>query len=99
MTTPCNFSIIIKWGHADHKISTLIYHSKQLKFTETSLFGILPTDIFTDIDIWIFGLEYCDKFKAVIKNMNNMCNPTLFAITSELWAPYHNFSVYIFWYN
>ena len=39
------------------------------------------------------------KFKAVITNMNIMCNPTLFPINQELWAPYHNFSVYSCWYS
>ena len=47
-----------------------------------------------DIDIWVYGLKNCDKFKAVINNMNTFSNPTLFAITPELWAPYNNFSVY-----
>ena len=52
-----------------------------------------------DIDIWVSELEHSDKFKAVITNMNTMRNPNLFAIPTEIWAPYQNFRVYSGWYN
>ena len=94
MTTPCNFAINTRWGHTNHKTITLQFHPKQLKPTEKCLFDIFPTDILTDIYIWVSGLEHCDKFKAVIKNMNTFPNPTLFAIPPEVWAPYHNLSVH-----
>ena len=31
--------------------------------------------------------------------MNTMCNPTVFVIPQELWAPNHNFGIYSGWYN
>ena len=95
MTTPHNFTINTRWGHTYHKTSTLNLDPKLLTPTETSLFDLLPTDILMYIDIWVSGLKHCDKSKAVIKNMNNLCNPTLFVILLELWATYRNFSVCI----
>ena len=80
------------------KTSTLHHHWKQLKPTEASLFDILPTVILEDIYIWVSVLKNCDNFKAAVKNMNSFSNPTIFAITHELWAPYHNLGVYS-WYN
>ena len=67
--------------------------------TETYLFHLLPQDTLTDIEMWVYGLEHREKFKAVITNINPLCNPILFAIPQELWAPYHSFSVYSSWYN
>ena len=99
MTTTCNFAINTRWGHADQKRSTLYRHQKLTNCTETYLSDLLPQDILTDIDIWVSGLEHCDKFKAVITNINPLCKNTLFAIPRELWAPYHNFIVYSCWYN
>ena len=99
MTTPHNFAINKRWGHIDKKTSTLHLHPKQLMPTEMFLFELLTADILTDIDIWVTSLKHRDKFKAFIKNIYNMCNPTLFAVTPELWAPYHNFSVYSCWCN
>ena len=99
MKTPRNFAINTRWGHTNQKTSTLHHHPKQLELTETYLFGIFPTCILTDIDIWVSGLKHLDKFKAVIKNTNNLYNPTLLAITTELRAPYHNSSVYSCWYT
>ena len=58
----------------------------------------MPTVTLADIDIWLSGLKHRDKFKAAVKNMNYLSNPTLFAIPHELWATYHNFNAYI-WYN
>ena len=99
MTKPLNFVISTRWGHANHKTSTLHFHPKLLKPTEKYLFNLLPQYILTDIDIWVSGLEHREKFKAVIPNMNTMCSPTLFPITQEIWAPYHNLSVCSFCYN
>ena len=58
----------------------------------------MPTLILTDIYIWVSGLKHHDKLKAVVKKMNYLSNPTIFAIPRELWLPYHNFIVYS-WYN
>ena len=69
------------------KTSTLHHHWKQLKPTEASLFDILPTEILTDIDIWVSGLKHHDKLKAVVTKMNSLSNPILFVITHEIWAP------------
>ena len=99
MTTTRNFAINTRWGHDDHTTSPLHRHPKRLKPTETYLFNLLTQDILMYVDIWVSGLKHRDRFKAVIANMNTMCNPTLFAIPQELWAPYHNFSVYSGWYN
>ena len=99
MTTPRNFAINTRLVHANHKTSTIHCHPKLLKPTKTYLFDLFPQYILTDIDIWVSCLEHCNKFKAVITNMNTMCNPTLFAIPQELLAPYHNFSTYSSWYN
>ena len=99
MTTPHNFAINKRWGHIDNKTSTLHLHPKQLMPTEMFLCDLLTTDILMDIDIWVTNLKHRNKFKAFIKNINTMCNPTLFAITPELWSPYHNFSVYSCWCN
>ena len=93
MTTTRKFVINTRWVHVNHTTSTLHRHPKQLKTTEIFLFGLLPQDILTDIDIWVSGIEHRDKFNATILNMNTMCIPTLFVIPQELWAPYHNFSV------
>ena len=87
MTTPHNFAINTRWRHVYHKKSTIHCHPKQLKLTETYLFYILPQDILMNIDIWVFRIEHRDKFKSVITNMNTMCNPTLFANTTELCVP------------
>ena len=99
MTTPRNFAITTRWGNTNNNKSTLHYHLKRLNPTETSLFNIFPTDILTDIDIWVSGLEHCDKFKSVVNNMDTMLNPTIFSITPELREPYQNFSVYSCCYN
>ena len=69
------------------------------KFAINKIFYLFPKDILTDIDIWVSGIEHCNKFKAVITNINTMCKPTLFSIQQELWAPYQNLSVYSCWYN
>ena len=99
MATTRKFAINKIWGHSNHTTSKLHCHPKLLNPTETYLFYLLPKDILTDIDIWVSGLKYRDKFKDVITNMNTMCNPTLLYITQELWKPYHNFSLQSGWYN
>ena len=99
MTTTRNFAINTRWGHANHRTSTLHRHTKLLNPSEIYLFHLLPQDILTDIDIWLSRLDHCEKFKAFITNMNTMCNPTLLSIAQDLWAPYHNFSVYSGCYN
>ena len=99
MTNTCNFAINTRWGHANQKTSTLHLHLKWIKPTETYLFDLLPQDILTEIDILTSGLEHCDKLKAVITKINPFCNPIFFSVPQELWAPYHNFSVYDSWYN
>ena len=48
--------------------------------------------------MWVYGLGYRDKFKAVVLRINYMYNLVLFAITHEFWTPYHNFGVF-YWYN
>ena len=80
MTTPRNFAINTRWGHENHKTSTLHSHPKQLKPTEEYLFYLLSQGVLMDIDILVSVLGHRDKFKAVITNMNTMCNLTLFAI-------------------
>ena len=67
--------------------------------TETYLFYLLPQGILTEIDFLASRLEHRDKLKADITKINHLCNPILFAIPQELWAPYHNFIVYGSWYN
>ena len=99
MTTTRNFAVKTRWVHVDHMTSTLHHHPKLLNPTETYLLNLLPQDILTDIDIWVSGIKHCDKFNAIIVNMNIMCNPPLLAIPQELWSTYHNFSVYSGWYN
>ena len=99
MTTTRNVTINTRWGHADQTTSTLHRYLKWLKPTEKYLFHLLPQYILTDINIWVSGLEHRKKFKAVITNINPLCNLILFAIPQELWAPYHNLSVYSGWYN
>ena len=99
VTTPHNFAISKIWGHTNHKTSTIHRHPKQLKSTETFLFNLLPQNVLTDIYIWVSGLKHCNKFKAVITNMNTMCNTTLLEIPQEIWMTYHNFSIYSSWYN
>ena len=94
MTKPCKFAKNTRWGHTDHMKITPQRHPKQLNLTEAYLFDLLPTVILTDIEIWVSGLEHCDRFKAIVSRINFMYNPILFAIPHELWTPYHNFGVY-----
>ena len=81
MKKTSNFAINKIWGHSDHTTSTLHLNPRQLNPTETYLYDLLLQDIITDIDIWVYGLENREKIKAVITNMNTMCNPTILAIT------------------
>ena len=99
MTTTRNFTKNTRWGHTNQTTSTFHCHPKTIKTTETYLFNPLPQDILTDSDILVYGLEYRDNFKVVIIDINPLCKPTLFVITQQIWAPYHNFSVYSCWYN
>ena len=94
-----NFLIHTRWGHSNLKKSTLNHHPKQLNPIETYLFDTFPRYILTYIDIWVSGLEHRERFKAVIRNINTLCNPSLFAIPQELLAPCHNFSAYSSCYN
>ena len=87
MTTTRTFTINTKWGHANQTTSTLRCHPKRLKTTETYLFDLLPHDILTEMDFLASGLEHCDKIKALITETNPFCNPIIFAIPQELWAP------------
>ena len=70
MTTTCNFEINTRLGHANQTKITLYRHPKKTSPTETYLFDLLPQEILTDIDIWVSGLEYREKFKAIITNIN-----------------------------
>ena len=87
MTTLNNFAKNTRWGHTDHTKSTLHHHPKKLNPTEASLFDILPTVILTDIEIWVYGLNHCDKLKAVVSRITLIYNTILFTITHELWTP------------
>ena len=75
MTIPLNFTINTGWVYINHKTSTLYQHRKKLNPTEPYLFDIFPTEILTDIDVWVSSLEHYDKLKAVIKNMNTLSTP------------------------
>ena len=44
------------------------------------------------------GLGHFDQFNHIISRLNSMFNPVLFAISYELWTPYHNFRAFR-WYN
>ena len=114
MTTPRKFTKNIGWERDNNKkypreffASTLITHcwtgtlqhlSKKLNPLQASLFDLLTTTILTDIKIWVFGLENCDRFKPVVLRFKTMCNLILFATNHGLWNPYHNFGV-LSWYN
>ena len=98
MTTPHNFAKNKRWINTNHKTNTLHRHPKKLKPTEEYLFDLLSTVTLTDIEIWVSSLEHPDKFKAVVSCINFMYNPVLFEIINELWTPYNNLGVYI-WYN
>ena len=91
MTTIRNIAKNTRWGHTNQKTSTLHRHPKQLNLTEASLFDLLSTVILMIIDIWVSGLEHCDKFKAFVKNMNSLSNPALFSTRSASNGPkvYH----------
>ena len=93
MTKPSRFVINTRWGHNNKKTSTIHLHLKQLNPAEISLLDLLTTDILIYIYIWVYGIEHRDRFKSVIKNMNTLSKPTIFAIPPELWVPYHNFSI------
>ena len=99
MTTACNFAINTRWVNADQTTSTLHRHPKRLKPTKTYLFNLLSQLIIKDIDIQVSGIEHCKKHKDIIINIHPLCKPTLFTFPQELWAPYHNLSVYSGWYN
>ena len=114
MTTPHNFAKNTGWGRADHKkclcelfpsplnthlrTSKLHHHKKKLNPTEAYLSDLLHTVILMDIEIWVFGLENRDKFKANVSCINFMYNPVLFSIPTEIWTPKQNFR-FFFWYN
>ena len=93
---PCKFFVSPLNTH--HHTSTLQRPSKQLNPLQASLFGLLSTAIFTDIEIWVSGLENCDKLKHDILQFKNICNPILFATSHYLWTPYHNLRAFR-WYN
>ena len=111
---PRDFTKNTGWGRADNnkyprelfasplithrQTSTIHRHMKKLKPTLASLFGLLPTFILTDIEIWVSGLKHCDDFKPVISRINTMYKPVLFAIPHCLWTPYHKFRFFR-WYN
>ena len=52
-----------------------------------------------EIDLLASELEHRKKIKAIITKINHLFNPIVFAVTQELWYPYHNFSVYGSCYN
>ena len=63
-----------------HRFTIILQHpTKQLNPSYASLFNLLPSGILADIDIWLPGLEHCDKFKHVILRLKYMCKPVLFA--------------------
>ena len=98
MTTPHNFAKNKRWINTNHKTNTLHRHPKKLKPTEAYLFDLFPTLIFTDIEIWVSGLEHRDKFKTIVSRINFMYNPITFTIPREIWTPYHNLGFHG-WYN
>ena len=64
-----------------HCGTLLLQHpTNLLKPSYASLFAILPSDISTDIDVWLSGLEHCNIFKHVILRLKLMCNPVLLNI-------------------
>ena len=95
MTTTRNFVINTRWGHANQTTSKLHRHPKRLNPTENYLFDLLTQYLLKEIDFLASGLEHHEKLKAVITEINPLCNPILFAIPQELCVPYYNFSVYI----
>ena len=104
----------IVWGHANnnkypreifasplntnHRTSTLQSTSKRLKPLDASLFYLLPTYIIKNIEIWVPGLEHCNKFNHIFSRFKTMCNPILFTMPNNLWNAYHN-SRALSWYN
>ena len=86
-------------GHSNTTTSTLHCHLRQHKPTETNLFDLLPQEIVMEIDLLASELEHRKKIKAIITKINHLFNPIVFAVTQEIWYPYHNFSVYGSWYN
>ena len=72
--------------------------TKILKPLYASLFGLLPSDILADIDIWLSSLKHCDKFKNVISHFWSMCKPVLFIISHNLLTPYPNLRA-LRWYK
>ena len=66
------------------RTSNLQCLSKQIKPSHASLFYLLPTHILTDIEIWVYGLEHCDKFKHVVLCFKTMCNLIIFTIPHNL---------------
>ena len=99
MTTTRTFVNNTRWRNSATATNTLHRHPKIYNPTESFLFGFLPQDILTEIEFLASGLEHCKKIKAVITKIHPLLNPIIFAITQELWAPYHNFVVYGSWYN
>ena len=79
-------------------ILLLQLNTKRLNPSHESLFDILPSDILANIDIWLSGLENCNKFKHFISRFKFMCNPILFEITYNIWTLYHNLCAFC-WYN
>ena len=79
------------WGHVDNRphpceifTSPLKIHcctitiqrlSKLLNPLHASLFDLLLTEIFTDIEIWVSVLKHQDKFKHIILHFKTMCTP------------------------
>ena len=70
MTTTHNFAVNKRWGHANQTTSTLHRHPELINTIETCLLNLFPQDILTDIDIWVSGLEHCDKLKAGCQDIN-----------------------------
>ena len=110
MPTPREFTKNTGWGRSDSKkhppeffvfplnthqlTSNIQHHSKQLNTSQAPLFYLLPTEILTDIEIWVSGLEHCDKFKPFVSRIKTMCNPILLEIPHNLWTPDHNVGVF-----
>ena len=99
MTTTRTFTINTICRHGNTTTSTMYRHPIRHNPNKTYLFYLFPQDILTEIDFLASGLEHCDKLKAVITKINPFFKPILFVIPQELWAPYHNFSVYGSFYN
>ena len=58
------------------RTSTLQCHKKILNVSQALLFDLLTTDILTDIEICVSGLDHCDRFKPVVSRFKLCVTPS-----------------------